>query len=322
MREPCKKEPTPAQFVEISAMHAGQRIDNYLLSHLKGVPRSLVYRIVRSGEVRVNKGRIKAGYRLQAGDSVRIPPLRLSEEGAASPRPGDQFLERIQSSVLHEDDELLILNKPAGIAVHAGSGVNHGVIEALRALRPEAPFLELVHRLDRDTSGCLMIAKQRATLLNLHALLREGGVSKHYLALVKGRWRGKGRIIDAALRKNLIESGERRVKVSEEGKQAQSLFEPVKLYPECSLMQIQLMQGRTHQIRVHAVHAKHPIAGDSKYGDPDFNRHMKGLGLKRMFLHARSVACQLSSGRTVHVTAPLGEDLQALLQRLDEYSHQ
>jgi 23S rRNA pseudouridine955/2504/2580 synthase len=317
MREPCKKEPTPAQFVEISAMQAGQRIDNYLLSRLKGVPRSLVYRIVRSGEVRVNKGRIKAGYRLQAGDSVRIPPLRLSEEGSPS-QPGGQFLERIQSSVLYEDDELLILNKPAGIAVHGGSGVSHGVIEALRALRPEAPFLELVHRLDRDTSGCLMIAKQRETLLNLHKLLREGGITKHYLALVKGRWRGKGRIIDAALRKNLLESGERRVKVSEEGKEAQSVFEPVTLYKECSLMQIQLMQGRTHQIRVHAVHAGHPIAGDSKYGDPDFNRHMKGLGLKRMFLHARSVACQLSSGRKVHVTAPLGEDLQAMLKRLDE----
>lgn len=317
MREPCKKEPTPAQFVEIGTMHAGQRIDNYLLSHLKGVPRSLVYRIVRSGEVRVNKGRIKAGYRLQAGDSVRIPPLRLGEEGAPS-RPADPFLERVQASVLYEDDDLLILNKPAGIAVHGGSGVSHGVIEALRALRPEAPFLELVHRLDRDTSGCLMIAKQRATLLNLHTLLREGGVTKHYLALVKGRWRGKGRIIDAALRKNLIESGERRVKVSEEGKEAQSLFEPVTLYAECSLMQIQLMQGRTHQIRVHAAHAGHPVAGDSKYGDPEFNRHMKGLGLKRMFLHARSVACQLSSGRKVHVTAPLGEDLQTLLKRLDE----
>ncbi|MBI3345090.1 MAG: 23S rRNA pseudouridine(955/2504/2580) synthase RluC [Gammaproteobacteria bacterium] len=317
MREPCKKEPTPAQFVEISAMQAGQRIDNYLVSRLKGVPRSLVYRIVRSGEVRVNKGRIKAGYRLQAGDTVRIPPLRLSEEGGTS-QPGGQFLERIQSSVLYEDDELLILNKPAGIAVHGGSGVSHGVIEALRILRPEAPFLELVHRLDRDTSGCLMIAKQRETLLNLHMLLRGGGVTKHYLALVKGRWRGKGRIIDAALRKNLIESGERRVKVSEEGKEAQSLFEPVTLYAECSLMQIQLMQGRTHQIRVHAAHAGHPIAGDSKYGDPDFDRHMKGLGLKRMFLHARSVACQLSNGRKVHVTAPLGEDLQALLKRLDE----
>jgi 23S rRNA pseudouridine955/2504/2580 synthase len=317
MREPCKKEPTPAQFVEISAMQAGQRIDNYLLSRLKGVPRSLVYRIVRSGEVRVNKGRIKAGYRLQAGDTVRIPPLRLSEEGSPS-QPGGQFLERIQSSVLYEDDELLILNKPAGIAVHGGSGVSHGVIEALRALRPEAPFLELVHRLDRDTSGCLMIAKQRETLLNLHKLLREGGITKHYLALVKGRWRGKSRIIDAALRKNLLESGERRVKVSEEGKEAQSVFEPVTLYKECSLMQIQLMQGRTHQIRVHAAHAGHPIAGDSKYGDPDFNRHMKGLGLKRMFLHARSVACQLSSGRKVHVTAPLGEDLQAMLKRLDE----
>lgn len=321
MREPCKKEPIPAQFVEIGAMQAGQRIDNYLLSRLKGVPRSLVYRIVRSGEVRVNKGRIKAGYRLQAGDSVRIPPLRLSEEGAPS-QPGGQFLERIQSSVLYEDDELLILNKPAGIAVHGGSGVSHGVIEALRALRPEAPFLELVHRLDRDTSGCLMIAKQRETLLNLHKLLREGGVTKHYLALVKGRWRGKGRIIDAALRKNLIESGERRVKVSEEGKEAQSVFEPVTLYAECSLMQIQLMQGRTHQIRVHAAHAGHPIAGDSKYGDPDFNRHMRGLGLKRMFLHARSVACQLSNSRKVHVTAPLGEDLQALLKRLDEDRNQ
>ncbi|MEO6696640.1 MAG: RluA family pseudouridine synthase [Gammaproteobacteria bacterium] len=313
-------------------MYAGQRIDNYLLSHLKGVPRSLIYRILRSGEVRVNKGRIKPSYRLQPGDGIRIPPLRLSEEGAP-PQPGGQLLKLIQSSVLYEDDELLILNKPAGIAVHGGSGVSHGVIEALRALRhagthqclerqdvgsdrPEAPFLELVHRLDRDTSGCLMIAKQRSTLLNLHKLLREGGVNKHYLALVKGQWRGKGRIIDAALRKNLLESGERRVKVSEEGKEAQSLFEPVTLYKDCSLMQIQLMQGRTHQIRVHAAHAGYPIAGDSKYGDPDFNRHMKGLGLKRMFLHARSVACQLSSGRKIHVTAPLGEDLQILLKRL------
>ncbi|MDA1107042.1 MAG: 23S rRNA pseudouridine(955/2504/2580) synthase RluC [Proteobacteria bacterium] len=316
MSKSCKDIDKPVNFIEIGAGHAGQRIDNFLLSHLKTVPKSRVYRIVRKGEVRVNKGRIKPDYRLQLGDRVRIPPLRI-EEAAPKPPPSSHILTLVDASVLHEDDNLLVLNKPAGIAVHSGSGVSHGVIEALRMLRPAAPFLELVHRLDRDTSGCLMIAKTRPTLLALHELLRTGTMEKYYLALVQGRWSGGARTVNAALRRNVLRSGERMVQITEEGKEAESVFEPQRIYADTSLMRIALHSGRTHQIRVHAAHIGHPLAGDVKYGDARFNRAMRAIGLKRVFLHAREIALKLPGGsRKIHVTAPLPADLQQVLEKL------
>ena len=306
------------KLVEIDAERAGQRIDNFLLGYFKGVPRSRIYRLLRKGEVRVNKGRVKAEYRLQAGDAVRIPPVRVGEEGAEA-TPGDAVLRRIEASILLEEKGFLVLNKPAGIAVHGGSGLNYGVIEALRALRPEAPFLELAHRLDRDTSGCLIIAKRRSVLRELHDLLREGGMDKRYLALVKGRWQGGKRRVDLALRKNTLSSGERIVRVDlKEGKQALSVFRPVTLFGAASLMEVELLTGRTHQIRVHAASIGHPIAGDEKYGDEEFNRQMRGQGLRRLFLHAQSVVFSLSGQeQTFRVTAPLSEELQTVLTNLE-----
>lgn len=316
MSNSCKDIDKQANFIEVGAEHAGRRLDNFLLAHLKTVPKSRVYRIVRRGEVRVNKGRIKPDYRLQTGDRVRIPPLWIEEAKPAS-TPAGHLLGQVERSVLHEDDSLLVLNKPAGIAVHSGSGVEHGVIEALRALWPAAPFLELAHRLDRDTSGCLMIAKSRQTLLALHEQLRAGEIEKYYLGLVKGRWQGGEQTVNAALRRNVLRSGERMVQVTEEGKLSESVFEPQRIFTDSSLMRIGLHSGRTHQIRVHAAHIGHHLAGDSKYGDADFNRLMRAVGVKRIFLHAREIALQLpGSARKLHITAPLPEDLQQVLERL------
>ncbi len=316
------------QNVQIDEDRAGQRIDNFLLSVLKGVPKSRIYRILRKGEVRVNKGRIKASYRLQAGDNVRIPPVRLGEPSKAAD-PGQRVLSLLENSILVEEKGFLVLNKPSGLAVHGGSGLNYGVIEALRALRPDAPYLELVHRLDRDTSGALIIAKKRSVLRELHALLRgEGGkgegMEKKYLALVKGRWEGGKRRIDAPLLKNTLKSGERVVRVSEEGKSALSLFEPVTIYSNSSLVEVSLLTGRTHQIRVHAESIGSPIAGDEKYGDEKFNRAMKDFGLKRLFLHAKSVAFTLSgsdkkseSEKKYFIEAPLSAELKKVLKKLE-----
>lgn len=318
MSPTCKKPLSPAHLLEIQPDHDGQRIDNFLVTHLKGVPKSHIYRILRKGEVRVNKGRIGPDYRLCSGDNVRIPPLQLPDS-TAPVSPGSRTLELIKSSVIYEDKGLLILNKPSGIAVHGGSGLSYGMIEALRALHPDAPFLELVHRLDRDTSGCLMIAKKRSTLHNLHGLLRSADVDKRYLTLVKGRWQGGERAIEASLRKHVLSSGERMVKVSEDGKQALSLFQPRTLYSGASLMQVRLMSGRTHQIRVHAAHCGHPIAGDEKYGDGEFNRRLRSLGLRRLFLHAVSLTFHIpETGQKIHVSAPLSSNLKQLLTKLEE----
>ncbi|MGD9388856.1 MAG: 23S rRNA pseudouridine(955/2504/2580) synthase RluC, partial [Thioalkalispiraceae bacterium] len=284
MTNSSKKPQSRVQMLEISQDLAGQRLDNFLITRLKGVPRSLVYRIVRKGEVRVNKGRIKPDYRLKAGDIVRVPPVRVSETEVTTPAKSLQ--QRIQDSILYEDNALLVLNKPSGVAVHGGSGISHGVIEALRAQRPEAHFLELVHRLDRDTSGCLLIAKKRSALRNLHEQLRNHQVTKIYQTLVKGNWGDRKRTIDAPLRKNTLKSGERMVKVDAEGKAAKSRFEPLQCRAQASLVKVDLETGRTHQIRVHAAHAGHPIAGDEKYGDDTFNKAMRKMGLKRLFLHA------------------------------------
>lgn len=312
------KKPAVARNVEIDAEGAGQRVDNFLVRQMKGVPKSHIYRVLRKGEVRVNSARARPDYRLQAGDKVRIPPVRQgAETSKAQPLPG--ALERLRTRILYEDSGLLVLNKPAGMAVHGGSGVSYGVIEALRALRPEAKHLELVHRLDRDTSGCLAVAKKRSVLRALHELLRCGGMEKRYLALLAGRWKGGTREVTASLRKNVLQGGERVVRVSDEGKSAVSLFRPLSVFAEASLVEVVLATGRTHQIRVHAAHIGHPIAGDEKYGDPGFNRRMREFGLKRLFLHAHFIAFRLpEADEEVSVSAPLDDDLRQVLERLEE----
>jgi len=305
------------ELVEIGPQHEGQRIDNFLTAYLKGVPKSFIYRVLRRGEVRVNKGRAKPTYRLQTGDKVRIPPLRRTLPTAKAV-PGDKLVALINASILYEDDGLVILNKPAGIAVHGGSGVSFGVIEILRAARPQAPYLELVHRLDRDTSGCLIIAKKRSMLRHLHKLLREDGMEKRYQTLLRGPWHGGERRVSAPLRKNILQSGERLVKVEAEGKPSHTLFRALRRWPEASLVEAVPLTGRTHQIRVHAVHMGQPIAGDEKYGDADFNRRMQEKGLRRLFLHAASLRFTTADGKSITVSAPLDPALMQVLTALGE----
>ena len=312
-----KLEQTGVELVEISADLAGQRLDNFLLTRLKGAPRSLIYRIVRRGEVRVNKGRIRPEYRLKAGDTVRIPPLRLAPRSAPA-RPGERTLRQLEAAILYEDDRLLVLNKPSGLAVHGGSGLSYGVIEGLRALRPTAPYLELVHRLDRETSGCLLIAKKRSALRRLHELLRSNRMDKRYLALLKGQWRGGDREVTAPLQKNVLRSGERMVRVDPAGKPARSVFHPLAVSKTASLVEVKLETGRTHQVRVHAASLDQPIAGDDKYGDANFNRQLREVGLKRLFLHAQALRFQLTESEpAIEVSAPLDEELKQVLHRLN-----
>ena len=309
------KQPVQNPFIlEIAPDRAGQRIDNFLLSQLKGVPKSHIYRILRKGEVRVNKGRIKADYRLKAGDLVRIPPIRLSEK--ENHQPGDKLLDLINNSIIYEDKKLLVIDKPSGVAVHGGSGISFGIIEAIRALRPDFPFFELVHRLDRETSGCLLIAKKRSTLRQLHELFRTDQMQKHYFALVKGAWKEGKRKVDLPLQKNVLKSGERMVEVLKEGKEAISYFEPIERYKSASLMRVILKTGRTHQIRVHAAHIGHPVAGDQKYGDAEFNQTMRALGLNRLFLHAAHIGFTLPDDGEITVSAPLSDELQQVLSKL------
>jgi len=306
------------QHLQIAKEAAGQRLDNFLLTQLKGVPKSHVYRLLRKGEVRVNKGRARPDYRLAWGDVVRLPPVRRPEAGA--PTAGDRSAGlRLEDHIIHEDDRVIVLDKPSGIAVHGGSGLSRGVIEALRAARPDAPYLELVHRLDRETSGCLLIAKRRSALRALHELLREGRVEKRYLALVKGRWElGQVRLEDR-LRKS-VRGGERMVTVDESGKAATSIFRPVEIGAAASLLEVRIMTGRTHQIRVQAAEAGHPLAGDDRYGDRDYNRRMKGLGLNRLFLHAASIGWEdPKSGEWRLYSTPLPEELAEVVSRLDEH---
>jgi 23S rRNA pseudouridine955/2504/2580 synthase len=307
---------TQVRLVTVAPDEAGQRIDNFLARHLKGVPPSHVYRILRRGEVRVNSGRIRAQYKVKAGDKIRIPPVRVTPE-AEKTLPAKRLL-AIEDHVLFENSHLLVIDKPAGVAVHGGSGISHGIIEAIRAVRADAPYLELVHRLDRDTSGCLIVAKRRSALRALHEQLRAGSMNKHYLALVQGPWQGGSRSVMAALRKNQLQGGERMVRVDEAGKEALSRFHPLSNHGSATLVDVELKTGRTHQIRVHATHIGHPLAGDLKYGDADFNRLMKHFGLRRLFLHAHRIEFHdPSSERVVSVTAPLCQELQAVLDKLD-----
>ena len=301
------------QLLEISPRNEKQRLDNFLLSKLKGVPKSRVYKLLRSGQVRVNKGRKKADYRLEVGDIVRIPPVRMAEiDDSKAPQ---HLLDKISQSVIFEDSQLLVLNKPTGIAVHSGSKLKFGVIELLRQARPDAEMLELVHRLDRETSGCLVIAKSKDTLNKLHQNFRDKAdrMEKIYRAIVHGRWQGAEKNIDLPLLKNTLRGGERMVEVNPEGKEARSLFMPLEYRDSMSLMEIKIFTGRTHQIRVHAQAAGHPIAGDKKYGDNAFNSELKKMGFKRMFLHAYKLSFTLGTEH-YDICAPMESEWQALLE--------
>ncbi len=304
-----------AKEVTIDADSADQRLDNFLMRHLHGVPKSRIYRAVRGGEVRVNKGRRAVSYRLQEGDVVRIPPLRQVAK-TPSVVPVKAVMVQLKNSILYEDDQLLVMNKPSGVPVHGGTGLRGGLISGLRVLFDKCKFLELVHRLDKETSGCLLIAKKRRVLVELHALLASRQVKKRYLLLVKGRWQGGRVTVKVSLKKNVLQSGERMVKVSQEGKSASTMFEPLQFFEQATLLAAYPKTGRTHQIRVHALHLGHPLAGDQKYGDREFNQQLKKLGLRRLFLHAQAIYCRLADGKIIDVQAPLSEDLQGVLQRL------
>ena len=307
---------SPVTLRTVTADEAGQRIDNFLMRHFKTVPRSRVYRLLRKGEVRVNRKRVDAEYRIQEGDEVRLPPVRI-DAGDEPGRPSSSLLELLERAVIFQDRHLLVVDKPAGVAVHGGSGMSFGVIEALRASRPRET-LELVHRLDRDTSGCLLIARDRATLTALHALIRNGGMHKTYMALVAGSWQLGTKRIDAPLATDNRQHGERHVKVAQAGKDSVSIFKPLQFFGSlATLMEVDIPTGRTHQIRVHASFAGHPLLGDDKYGDRERNAELKQHGLKRTFLHAQSVAFEWpGSGVPFHVSAPLPAELAAVVDAI------
>lgn len=313
------RDNTKPYFIEVDSEHAGQRVDNFLVTQLKGVPKTHIYRIIRKGEVRVNKGRVKQTSRLAEGDSVRIPPIRLAESKEDVDGARYSFLNK---AILYEDDALLIINKPSGMAVHAGSGIKVGVIEALRALRSDIPYLELVHRLDRETSGCLVLAKKSSALKILNEdfktnSLKNKRLDKRYLTLVKGWWKHGQRRITKPLNTDARRHGERHVVVDEAGSYASSIVTPVDVSPVASLVEVKLLTGRTHQVRVHTLSEGHPIAGDSRYGDLNFNKELKQHKLSRLFLHA----CKLTfthpmSGVSVTVEAPLPDNLTIALDSL------
>ncbi|MCE8020068.1 RluA family pseudouridine synthase [Halomonas sp. MCCC 1A11036] len=301
------------QWVEVGEGQSGQRVDNFLITRLKGVPRTLVYRIVRKGEVRVNKKRVKADYRLQEGDLVRIPPLKLAPREAVK-QVSEGLRNLLAGSVLVEGPGWLVLNKPAGLPVHGGSGVKIGLIEALRQVREDLEFLELVHRLDRDTSGCLLLAKSRPALLALNEALKQHRMDKRYLALVAGRWPARREFVSARLDRYDAGNGERRVRVDAAGKVARTRFAVREALPKATLIEAEPVTGRTHQIRVHAAHAGYPLLGDDKYGSREGESLARHLGLSRLFLHAESLTFpEPSSGRPVQIRAPLPDELEAAL---------
>ncbi|MFC6672796.1 23S rRNA pseudouridine(955/2504/2580) synthase RluC [Marinobacterium aestuariivivens] len=311
--------PVSVQMVEVTEDQDGQRIDNFLRTALKGVPKSLIYRVLRKGELRVNKKRVKPEYRVQVGDLVRIPPIRVAAAREEVP-VGQGLIDVLEASILYEDKDLIIINKPSGLAVHGGSGVSLGLIEALRQMRPEQRFMELVHRLDRDTSGCIMVAKKRSMLRYMHEALRQKGrITKIYHALVLGRWPTRKHQVDAPLNKNELKSGERVVKVHPMGKPSLTLFRVLRRFGSvATLVEAQPVTGRTHQIRVHAQFAGHPIVGDDKYGVDENNREMKAVGFRRLFLHAAELRLTLPSGERLRVEAPLESQLLDGLTKLQE----
>lgn len=305
------------QFIEITAAQAGQRIDNFLLTLEKGVPKSRIYRALRKGEVRINKGRIKQTYKLQAGDVLRVPPLRIAERETPT-HVSKSLSTELLNCILFEDDAMLVLNKPSGLAVHAGSQIQIGVIEALRLIRPELSFLELVHRLDRDTSGCLLLAKSRDALLGLQQQMLSDKIDKRYLTLLMGEM-GAENLVEQPLQKNTLTSGERMVKVDLTGKKAKTLFIRRKALTIAQLTEVKLFTGRTHQIRVHASWSGHPVAGDDKYGDRRFNKLLKTFGLKRLFLHAWRLGIQHPmSLEPMQLEAPLPVVLQNVINNLEK----
>lgn len=319
------------EHVEIGSSLEGQRIDNFLLARVKGVPRSHLYRLLRRGEVRVNKGRVKPSYRLKPGDLVRIPPLRaaavsVAPGGVARPGGGGRGLRLLASAVLHEDEHLLVVDKPSGMAVHGGSGLSWGLIEAMRTLRPEIGDLELVHRLDRETSGCLLLSKRRGALRELHRLIRDQAVEKKYLALLAGAMDRPEVLVEVPLRKNLLQGGERVVRVdSALGKAASTRFRCLRRFGgnlgDFTLVEAQPLTGRTHQIRVHAAHLGTPVAGDDKYGAGEINRGLRPFGLNRLFLHAASLTFRPTySERPLHVESPLPAPLAAVLDALAQHN--
>ena len=306
------------RYIDATEGDVGQRLDNFLLRVFKSVPKSHVYRVLRKGEVRVNGKRVKPETRVALGDRIRIPPIRVDTEPKES-RPSNSLQSFVSTAVIHEDRDLLIINKPSGVAVHGGSGLAFGVIEALRAARPELVELELVHRLDRDTSGVLVLAKRRAALREMHAALRDREMTKRYLALVSGRWTLGTKTLDLPLLTNQKQGGERMVRVHPEGQSAHSVFDPKQHFGRlATLMDIEIGTGRTHQIRVHAAYAGHPVAGDEKYGDKACNDSLRPFGLRRMFLHAHSLQfVRPGTTESLTITAPLSEELQLVLSKLE-----
>jgi 23S rRNA pseudouridine955/2504/2580 synthase len=310
-------------FETVSEHEQGQRLDNFLLKRLKGVPKSKIYQIIRKGEVRIDKKRAKPSSKLSEGQIVRIPPIRQAQKdheliaSQVKLQKNQNQILAIEDALLYEDRHILVLNKPSGLAVHGGSGISLGLIELLRASRPKEEFLELVHRLDRETSGCIVIAKRGAILRELHQLIRESKIDKHYSALLKGRWKGTRHIIEAPLQKNNLKSGERVVRVSREGKESKTIFTIKEHFKDCTLVDAELLTGRTHQIRVHSQFSGHPILGDEKYGNSDANDKSRTFGLKRMFLHAHSLKLPLSCyDKPLLVSAPLDENLHGCLENL------
>jgi 23S rRNA pseudouridine955/2504/2580 synthase len=312
-----EKSPLKVSFVTVTEDQQGQRIDNFLVTHLKGVPKSAIYKILRKGEVRVNKKRVKPVYKLQMEDLIRIPPIKVAEREEFVPKNLDK-ISALEDAILFEDQYLIVINKPSGMAVHGGSGLSYGLIEALRVLRPHEKNLELVHRLDRDTSGCLLISKKRSILKGLHEQLREKTMEKNYWALVVGEWAAKIKNVTEPLRKNTLQSGERVVRVDEEqGKTSHTRFRVLERFDGCTLVQASPVTGRTHQIRVHTQCKGHPIACDDKYGDQVFDSRMREMGLSRLFLHAHDLRfLHPKHETTMHVEAPLDKALNNALKTL------
>ena len=309
---------TCVQFIVISAEESGQRVDNFLLRTLNGVPKTRIYRAIRKGEVRVNRGRVKPETKLLTGDQLRVPPLDVVDATSPASIP-DRWFKRIAQSAVYEDDDLLVINKPTGLAVHGGSGVHFGLIESLRQVYPNQRYLELVHRLDRDTSGLIMVAKRASRLRELHQLLRGNGVDKRYLALVHGKWPAHRVRVEASLEKSGLSSGERIVRVSADGKRSITDFRVLERFRSASLIEAKPVTGRTHQIRVHAQHAGHPIMADPKYATEDQLQQAKVIGLKRLFLHAYRLSFRLN-GKSYEFEAPLDNELQGICDSLSKVS--
>jgi 23S rRNA pseudouridine955/2504/2580 synthase len=314
-KDPATQQYTGVSQVVIEAEDEGQRLDNFLIRILKGVPKTRLYRALRKGEIRINKGRVKADYRLQAGDIVRLPPLRRPEPGAP-PNIPSRLQDTLAKCVVYEDEGLLVIDKPSGLAVHGGSGLNYGLIECLRQMRPEDRHLELVHRLDRDTSGLILISRKRAVLKELHRLLREGHVDKRYAALALGTWPRRTRVVDAPLQKNVLQSGERMVRVAKEGKRSITEFSVIERLPGATLVEAKPITGRTHQIRVHAQHTGCPLLGDDKYGDQRTEALCQQAGLKRLFLHAKELRFKLPHCGELRLEASLDHHLENALSIL------